>query len=215
MTFKHKPNSWYIKMIHVAKNQLSMDDASYRQSLFAITAKRSCSNMNTSELSQVLEFMKSKGFKLKPKKKFSPKTSDKPGKTPLDKLRQLWIQMSHEGFIRDGSETALNKWAMNQSQRLNNGVAIEKLEWLTPKLVHALIEQLKQWHFRLIDKAFPSIYKEVLLLNQEDALNKNNRERFLDVVSLMKGKKTYVSFTESYSTLLLILKDHKKSKEQK
>lgn len=211
---KAKPKSWYIKMIHVAKNQLTMDDDTYRDSLFAIAAKRSCSDMNIGELSMVLEFMKSKGFKLKPKKKYSPKTSDKPGKTPLDKLRQLWIQMSHEGFIRDGSETALNKWAMNQSQRLNNGVAIEKLEWLTPKLLHALIEHLKQWHFRLIDNAFPSIYKEALLLNQEDALNQLNRERFLEVIKLMEGKQTYIATSSAYSTLLLILSDHKKSKEQ-
>jgi phage gp16-like protein len=208
------PKSWYIQLIHVAKGQLSMDDESYRSSLHAITRKTSCSAMNISELSQVLEFMKSKGFKPKAKKSFSPKSSDKNVKTMLDKLRQLWIQMSHQGFLNDGSEQALTKWAANQSKHLNQGEPVAKLEWLNNSMLYTLIEQLKNWHFRLIKDAFPSIYKEALLLNQEDRLSKLHQEKFFEVVQLMKGNQNYDTSSHTYSILLMIMDHHKKSVEQ-
>ncbi|ASD67687.1 gp16 family protein [Pseudoalteromonas piscicida] len=147
--------SRYIQLIHIAKGQLAWDDELYRQVLTGLTKKKSCKDMNAGELKKVLDHMKDKGFKVEVKKsgkgRNSPITRDKEpkDKTPLDKLRQVWIEMAHAGLLRDGSEQALLSWAKGQAKRFNKGVAVERLEWLQPSMLHSLIEQLKQWRKRL------------------------------------------------------------------
>ncbi|AWX14251.1 GemA protein [Mergibacter septicus] len=54
-----------IQKIHIAKNQLNIDDETYRLMLFTATGKRSCSEMNISELSHVFYAMKKRGFRAK------------------------------------------------------------------------------------------------------------------------------------------------------
>ncbi|MBD1584862.1 gp16 family protein [Pseudoalteromonas sp. S16_S37] len=147
--------SRYIQLIHVGKGQLGWDEELYRQVLKQLTKKDSCRAMNLAELKLVLDHMKSKGFKVIAKKrsgKNSPITRDKEDKTQLDKLRQLWIAMKYRGYIKEGSEQALLNWSKNQAKRLNKNVAIERLEWLQPKMLHTLIEQLKCWYIRLMAK---------------------------------------------------------------
>ncbi|WMO14345.1 gp16 family protein [Pseudoalteromonas piscicida] len=144
-----------IQLIHVGKTSLGWDEDLYRQVLVELTKKESCKGMNVGELNKVLSHMKDKGFKVEAKKsgkgRNSPMTRDKEpeDKTPLDKLRQVWIEMAHAGLLRDGSEQALLKWSKGQAKRLNKGVAVERLEWLKPSMLHSLIEQLKQWRKRL------------------------------------------------------------------
>ncbi|MCG7545577.1 regulatory protein GemA [Pseudoalteromonas sp. MM17-2] len=145
--------SRYIQLIHIAKNQLQLDDELYRQVLQDLTKKQSCKDMSVSELDEVLEHFKSKGFKpvsKKGAKGLSPMSRHKkPGeKTQLDKLRQTWIEMHRAGYIRDGSEVALLNWSKAQAKRWNKGIAVERLEWLTPEALGYLIEQLKRWHVR-------------------------------------------------------------------
>ena len=151
----HLSKSRYIQLIHIGKSQLGWDEELYRQILNDLTNKASCKDMNARELKTVLDHMKDRGFKVVTKKRGksrkSPVTSDKApeDKTQLDKLRQLWVEMSHAGLLRDGSEQALLKWAKGQAKRLNKGVAVERLEWLQPGMLQSLIEQLKQWRKRL------------------------------------------------------------------
>ncbi|MCG9761471.1 regulatory protein GemA [Pseudoalteromonas sp. Isolate6] len=142
-----------IQLIHVGKTSLGWDEDLYRQILVELTKKESCEGMNVGELNKVLSHMKDKGFKVVTKKrggKNSPMTRDiaPEDKTPLDKLRQVWIAMSHRGYLRDGSEAALLNWSKAQAKRMNKNVVIERLEWLRVPMVHALIEQLKSWYAR-------------------------------------------------------------------
>ena len=173
---KYKPKSWYITVINIAKKQLEMDEKNYRDTLETTTKKRSLKQMSIPELVKVLSHMEKIGFKLQKsstsKAKQSPKSSHKSEdtKTDLDKLRQIWIEMNKQGFLKDGSDTALEKWARNLSPRYNKGVAIEKLEWLTPKVKYNLIEQLKQWHKRVINKVLPETYSRVSCFKLEGYL---------------------------------------------
>ncbi|MCF2910762.1 regulatory protein GemA [Pseudoalteromonas sp. DL2-H2.2] len=141
-----------IQLIHVGKGKLQWDEDLYRKVLTDLTKKDSCSKMDVIQLTQVLNHMKSKGFEVITKKRGkgrnSPITRDKDQKTPLDKLRQTWIAMKSRGYLRDGSEQALLNWSKSQAKRLNKGVAVERLEWLKPTMLHALIEQLKSWYQR-------------------------------------------------------------------
>lgn len=52
-----------IAKIHIGKNQLGLDDDTYRGLLANTTGKTSCTEMSDSELHQVLNVMVQKGFK--------------------------------------------------------------------------------------------------------------------------------------------------------
>ncbi|TQF69583.1 gp16 family protein [Pseudoalteromonas luteoviolacea] len=164
--------SRYIQLIHVGKNKLGWDDELYRSNLVALTKKNSCSDMSANELSTVLEFMKSKGFKpVSVKGKHSPKTRGKVVHSPIDKLRQLWIAMKSRGYLRDGSDDALLAWSKDQAKRLNHNVAIDRLEWLKPTMLHHLIEQLKAWYKRKLIEDVKELTPELrkLKLDRHDS----------------------------------------------
>ena len=52
-----------IARIHIGKNQLGLDDETYRSLLANATGKTSCTEMSDGELHQVLNVMVQKGFK--------------------------------------------------------------------------------------------------------------------------------------------------------
>lgn len=167
--------SRYIQLIHIGKSKLGWDDDLYRTVLLDLTNKDSCKDMGVSELDRVLKYMQRNGFEIITKKrggKNSPMTRDiaPEDKTPLDKLRQVWIAMSHRGYLRDGSEAALLNWSKSQAKRLNKNVAIERLEWLREPMLHALIEQLKSWYARLMAKDMNELAPDLkkLPLNDEE-----------------------------------------------
>ncbi|KAF7787164.1 hypothetical protein PRUB_a4036 [Pseudoalteromonas rubra] len=162
-----------IQLIHVGKGKLQWDDGFYREILVYCTGKDSCSKMHVGELNTVLDYMKSKGFKVITKKRAgkgrnSPITRDKDQKTPLDKLRQTWIAMKSRGYLRDGSEQALLNWSISQAKRLNKGVAVERLEWLQPTMLHTLIEQLKGWYQREMSSELKDLVPDLRALPLSD-----------------------------------------------
>ena len=154
MTKQAKPRSWYIKIIHIAKNKLQMDDATYRANLKELVGKESCSKMSIPELVQVLAFMKSRGFKPEASKKTK---KEKQVPDQLDKLRQVWVAMAKMGVLRDRSDKALESWALPKARRINKGKGIAKLEWLPSWILERLIETLKQWHKRELLKVVPEM----------------------------------------------------------
>ena len=82
-----------IQLIHIARNELGMDEDTYRQMLQGLTGKASTKGMDTTQLNCVLESMKKKGFRVKPARKAS-------SGLPLDnhpqsrKIRALWLEMA-------------------------------------------------------------------------------------------------------------------------
>lgn len=58
-----------IRLIHVAKTQLGMDDETYRAKLDALTGKTSCSQMSLDQLNAVYQSFKDAGFKRQFKRK--------------------------------------------------------------------------------------------------------------------------------------------------
>jgi len=142
----YRPKSWYIKLIHIAKSQLQLDDDLYRANLKELTGKSSCSNMTIPDLVKVLEHMKKSGFKVSAKKKAKLTGAHA-------KLFSLWQEMADAGFVKDRSYTALEKWAKANCKSTNNGVPVTKLEWFTKGMFYQAIEQLKKWQKREGNKA--------------------------------------------------------------
>ncbi|MCK8043943.1 regulatory protein GemA [Shewanella sp. 1CM18E] len=156
-------------LINIAKTQLQLDDDLYRSMLKHATGKSSLRAMTLSELEQALECFKQKGFKptrvkpslnndkkgikakvkanVKPNikgKRLSPASGN--AKVALiDKIRAVWITMSHHNIIQDASETALDSYArrMTKSQQQVDSVA-----WLNPQQANRVLESLKNWHRR-------------------------------------------------------------------
>mgnify|MGYP005988359387 CR=1 FL=1 len=146
MTAQYRPKSWYIKLIHIAKSQLQLDDDLYRANLKELTSKSSCADMTIPDLVKVLEHMKKSGFKV---------TSNNKQKLtgPHAKLFSLWQEMADAGYIKNRTYSALEAWATANCKTKNGGVPVAKLEWFTPMMFSQAIEQLKTWNQRELCKA--------------------------------------------------------------
>lgn len=130
-----------IKLIHIAKRDLQLDDDTYRQLLITVTGKASTRDMTVPQLDTVLGAMKKRGFRIKTAKKAN-------STRPLDdspqsrKIRALWLEMTDAGIIRDRSEAALAHWVKRET-------GVDSLQWLNSEQACAIIEKLKQWQRRV------------------------------------------------------------------
>ena len=132
-----------IAKIHIAKNELELDDATYRLALKSATKKTSCVDMNIFELEKTIQHFKKKGWKpRKSSTKISPsrhKRSD--DKTQADKIKALWLELYQSGAIKNDSEQALN----NFIKRITK---IHNVAWLNACDANIVIEALKSWQRR-------------------------------------------------------------------
>lgn len=141
-----------IQIIHIAKNHLALDDETYRSLLGAVVpGKASCRDMTIAELQSVIKALESKGFKSKPNVR-SKRRMSAPSATSL-KVRAIWKTMFNDGFIRDDSDIALDRFVQRQTRIRNGGAGVSSLEWLRPDAEDNLLESLKQWHIREMKKA--------------------------------------------------------------
>lgn len=131
--------SKYIKLIHIAKTQLNLDDDTYRKLLLTVTKKNSTKDMTIWELEKVLDNLKSKGFKVKSSKKTGKITATEP---VHKKIRSLWLELADAGEVKNRSEKAINSYV----KRITG---VEVMNWLTQKQAMVVIESLKSWQSRI------------------------------------------------------------------
>ncbi|MDB6374902.1 gp16 family protein [Photorhabdus bodei] len=144
-----------IRLIHIAKTKLKLDDDTYRAALASTTGKMSCCDMSHAELKQVYAAFVERGFKRRFKPHHQRVKSDSTGRVrtaEISKIRAIWITMHQQGFVHDGSESALNKFVMRQTAKIN-GEGVAEVGWLTPTLIYPVIESLKKWHLRLMTES--------------------------------------------------------------
>ncbi|HDO7172220.1 TPA: regulatory protein GemA [Klebsiella pneumoniae] len=141
-----------IQIIHIAKSQLALDDDTYRSLLGAVVpGKSSCREMTIIELQDVIQALEAKGFKSKPQRR-SKRRMSAPSDVSL-KIRAIWKTMFKEGFIRDGSDIALDRFVQRQTRIHNGGAGVSSLEWLRGDAEANFLESLKQWHIRAMREA--------------------------------------------------------------
>ncbi len=128
-----------IRLIHVARRELGMQDDDYRAMLANIPQLEgvtSSAQLPIPKLKVVLEQLKAKGFKVVPK---SGKPQRNLADDPQSKLiRHLWLSLHEAGKVRDPSEQALAKYVARVT-------GVEQLQWLDGKQAAAVIESLKSW----------------------------------------------------------------------
>ncbi len=136
-----------IRLIHVGKRELGLDDEIYRALLMGSVHKDSTSAMSVPELERVLERMKRSGFKVRVKSARPPAQS-RPGR-PLAqypearKVRALWLFLHQLGAVKNPSEEALAAYVKRIAK-------VDALQWTNGNQTEALIETLKKWAMRYL-----------------------------------------------------------------
>lgn len=144
-----------IRLIHVARRELGMQDDDYRamlRSMPSLGGKISSADLGIKGLELVLEALKRKGFKIRVKG--PTKTAQAPAKPTRalandeqsKLIRHLWLQMHAQGIVRDPSEASLAAYVCRIAK-------IEALQWLNTEQASAVIETLKKWQKRALKSA--------------------------------------------------------------
>lgn len=127
-------------MIHIAKDQLAMEEDAYRALLWTIGRVSSAADLDWAGRKQLLDHLKKCGFKPTPPK------SARNGRDPYDdeqlkKIHALWLELHGAGVVKDPSDRALNRWVKRMT-------GVDVLRWLKPDQKATLIEALKKWNDR-------------------------------------------------------------------
>ncbi len=125
-----------IKLIHVAKNKLGLDDDVYRDILKSTTGKDSSKLLTPAQLEAVLDRLKQLGFTIESKNKDDFKNLANDAQSKL--IRHLWLQLHAAGAVKNGSEIALAKFVENR-------VDVSALQFLSSKHADMIINHLRQW----------------------------------------------------------------------
>lgn len=159
-----------IRLIHVAKRDLSLDDDTYRSILQRFGGKESSSDLTVPELEQVLEHLKRSGFKVRSKgKPAKPKAVKAKPSRPLaqdaesKKIRALWLFLHELGAVKNPSEEALAAYVKRIA-------GVDALQWISGEQAERLIETMKMWAMRFLPDAVKALVPRVaeLPLSDED-----------------------------------------------
>lgn len=137
-----------IKLIHVARRKLALDDDTYRAMIGrVVSGKTSCRDLKTGELEQVLRAMQEQGFKRQPSRQAPASVTDK--------IRVIWRIMHREGHVTDGSDKALDAFVQRTTRIKNGGAGVARLVWLRGDQASVVLESLKRWHMRCMLERLP------------------------------------------------------------
>lgn len=126
-----------LRLVHVAKGKLGLDDDAWRQLLRATVKAESSKDLTVTQLERVLDRLKQAGFKVRVPKGKGPQRA-LAHEPPDRKIRALWLDLHAKGIVRDSSEHALGAW-------LKREFGVEALQWLDGEQASKAIERLKQW----------------------------------------------------------------------
>lgn len=122
--------------IHIAKQQLGLDDDDYRCLLDSLIALQSCKTATIDQLETVMREMCRLGFRAKQSNRsLSPPTKHNPEHEQIDKIRALWIDLGRRGVVRSPTEESLRKFAKRICK-------VDRLEWLSIEQCSAVIAAL-------------------------------------------------------------------------
>lgn len=143
-----------LKLVQVGRRELGMTEDDYRSLLERVTGSRSAKGLGAKKLDDVVQEMKRLGFvvRVSRSRRHSPPSSSRVRAPEVRKIRAIWICMHNDGFVRNGSEDALNGYIKRMTARNNGGAGIERAEWLTSEQAYQVLEALKKWHIRLMSE---------------------------------------------------------------
>lgn len=131
-----------LKLIHVGRRELGMDDDAYRAMLQSLEKVNSAADLTIPGMEKVLEHMKRCGFKVRSKTPGRAKASDAQSRM----IRGLWLELAEKGIVRHADESALVAFVKRMT-------GTEALQWLKPQQASKVIEELKKWRNRTEEQA--------------------------------------------------------------
>lgn len=145
----HNRRMQLIRLIHVARNELNMQDEDYRTMLRGMTAlggKTSSADLGIKGLELVFDQLKVRGFVVRPKGVKPAHTRRMADDDKARLARHYWLCLRDAGVLRDPSEKALNSYVKRITK-------VDDLAWLNDKQMNKVIESLKNWVDRTIQSA--------------------------------------------------------------
>lgn len=137
--------TYQLKLVHMAKRDLALNDEDYRSLVRRLTGGRTDSSgqMTDPERRRLLHhFRVTCGWepKQKQRRKYSPASRHKPvhEKTQADKIRAMWIAMGKAGAVRQPTEAALGKFCFRLTKK-------HSPDWLDHREAVIVITALQAW----------------------------------------------------------------------
>lgn len=143
-----------IKLIHIGRSALQMDEDSYRALIARLgNGATSSKGLNAMQRRAVLDHMKLCGFKPRPQPGSAAARNNGWHHTPeMTKLRALWWALADVDAVtrpdsHQACDDAINAWAVRQ---LSTGKPpLDALRFASGEQMQTLIEALKQWANRV------------------------------------------------------------------
>jgi len=174
-----------IKLIHVGRRELSMDEDTYRAILKDKTGHDSAADCSDKQLERVLGHLKAAGFKVKVSA--ATGAQRKGGSRALADddqsrmIRGIWLELYGMGIVRDPSEAAMASFVCRHTK-------IEALQWLSTKQASSVIEHLKKWRNRILTERIRALWQALgLSLNPSLFELPAHQERCLAVAEAALG----------------------------
>ncbi|RJP17206.1 MAG: regulatory protein GemA [Deltaproteobacteria bacterium] len=118
--------------IHVAKKELGLTDANYRECLLLLTGRASAAELNEADRHRLIEHFRGMGFSRPGRKRNN-------SANPMhSKIRYLWRDLYRAGAIRDNSDAALDSYVRRMT-------GTDSLRFLDREQSWRLIEAMKRW----------------------------------------------------------------------
>lgn len=143
-----------IKLIHIAKQALNMDEHTYRAILAAKgRGATSSTQLDAAQRQAVLAHFKACGFVLQAKPGSGAAKANGWARTPeMTKLRALWwaladVQAVERPASHQACDDALDTWAVRQLSTATP--PLDALRFASGEQMHNLVEALKKWGRRV------------------------------------------------------------------
>jgi phage gp16-like protein len=127
-----------IKLIHIAKRDLQLDDETYRAMLWSVARVRSAKDLDFTGRKKVLDHLKARGFKVK----VAPANKDA-SDAQYRLIRALWSELHATGKVQHNTDQAVRAYIKRMS-----GVA--DFKFMNGFQINTVIESLKLWSKREI-----------------------------------------------------------------
>lgn len=132
-----------IAKIHLAKNQLGLDEDTYRSIISQTVGKDSAAKCTDKQLIKVIEAIKAKGWSdKKPRAKGDKTTKERKAyenanKPSISKIYALWGVLQRSGKIKSHDKAALDAFVKKYTH-------VDHVKWLDEEQARKIIEILKQ-----------------------------------------------------------------------
>lgn len=137
-----QPRDRAIKLIHVARRELAMDDDTYRAMLDLVAGVKSAADLDAAGCQKVIDHMKAKGFKVKSKGAAVPGAKATEPDPQYRKIQALWGELERKGLVRVNTDAAIRVY-------IKRITGCDDYRFCNSKQVAVIIETLKKWRDRV------------------------------------------------------------------